>query len=148
MQTVKEMSKDKKLEPVQCWKVFRCRKKECPAYKSTDLKCWLFSGTHCREAIQGKFLEKMEMCFDCEVFTLNRDFDAMQDTLTVVNKQFKEFTKIIGDRDRELEGMSMELALSLSEVLEALKKIASGDPTVRIDEEIRYRTHQQTEARR
>jgi two-component system NtrC family sensor kinase len=76
----------------------------------------------------------MERCVDCEVFTRNRDFDAMQATLKVVNRQFKEFTKIIGDRDRELEGMSMEMALSLSEVLEALKKIASGDPTVRIDE--------------
>ena len=134
MRTVKEMFKDKNVKPVQCWKVFRCSKKECPAYKSADLKCWLFSGTHCREAIQGKFLEKMEMCFDCEVFSRNTDYDAMQATLAVVNKQFKEFTKIIGDRDRELEGMSMELALSLSEVLEALKKIASGDPTVRIDE--------------
>ena len=134
MKTIKKMAKDKKLEPIQCWKVFRCRKKVCPAYKSVDLNCWLFSGTHCRKAIQGKFLEKMEMCLDCEVLIANRDFDAMQATLTVVNKQFKEFTKIIGDRDRELEGMSMELALSLSEVLEALKKIASGDPTVRIDE--------------
>jgi PAS domain S-box-containing protein len=52
-----------------------------------------------------------------------------------VNRQFKEFSKMIGDRDRELEGMSMELALSLSEVFEALKKIASGDPTVRVPEE-------------
>jgi len=34
-----------------------------------------------------------------------------------------------------LESVSMELALSLSEVFEALKKISAGDPTVRIPEE-------------
>ena len=38
-------------------------------------------------------------------------------------------------RDRELEGMILELALSLSEVFEALKKISAGDPTVRIPEQ-------------
>ena len=59
----------------------------------------------------------------------------MKATLKVVNRQFKEFSKMIGDRDRELESMSMELALSLSEVFEALKKIAAGDPTVRVPEE-------------
>jgi len=119
---------------MKCWEVFQCNKQACPAYGSKDLKCWLFSGTHCREAIQGKFLEKMEMCLDCEVLLANRDFDAMKATLNAVNKQFKEFTRIIGERDNELECMSMELAISLSEVFEGLKKIASGDPAVRLDE--------------
>ena len=74
------------------------------------------------------------MCLDCEVLIENRDFNAMKATLNVVNKQFKEFTRIIGERDNELECMSMELAISLSEVFEGLKKIASGDPDVRLDE--------------
>ena len=58
----------------------------------------------------------------------------MKATLGVVNRQFKEYNRIIGERDRELEGMSMELAISLYEVFEALKKIAAGDPTVRLPE--------------
>ena len=37
-------------------------------------------------------------------------------------------------RDRELEGISLELALGLSEVFEALRQISSGDPSVRIPE--------------
>ncbi len=117
---------------MKCWEIFQCNKQACPAYGSKDLKCWLFSGTHCREAIQGKFLEKMEMCLDCEVLIANRDSKSMKATLNVVNKQFKEFARIIGERDNELECMSMELAISLSEVFEGLKKIASGDPAVRI----------------
>lgn len=41
---------------------------------------------------------------------------------------------MVRDRDNELEAMSMELAMGLSEVFEALKKISSGDPAVRIPE--------------
>ena len=125
---------NKKTESNKCWEVFRCDKTECPAYKSSDLKCWLFSGTQCREEIQGKFLEKIEMCLDCDVLKSSRDVAAMKTTLKVINKQVKEFSRIILNRDKELEDMSMELALGLSEVFEALKKISSGDPTVRISE--------------
>jgi PAS domain S-box-containing protein len=126
--------KDRAKRKVKCWEVFQCNKKDCPAFKSRNLKCWLFAGTHCRDEIQGKFLDKMEMCLDCKVFKANKNIAAMRATLRLVNKQLKEFIKIIGDRDRQLEGMSMELAIGLSEVFEALKKISSGDPTVRIDE--------------
>ncbi len=99
---------------------------------SKDLKCWLISGTCCREEIQGKFLEKMEMCLGCKVFKNNMDIAAMRETIRVVNRQFTAFRKIVEERDNELESMSLELALSLSEVFEALKKISSGDPSVRI----------------
>jgi PAS domain S-box-containing protein len=126
---------DKKTGNVKCWEVFQCKKHECPAYKSSDLKCWLFSETQCRDEIQGKSLEKMEMCLDCEVLKANKNVSAMKATLKVVNQQYKEFSKIICARDRELEDMSMELALSLSEVFEGLKKISSGDPTVRVSEQ-------------
>jgi len=129
------IAEDKTLSHIKCWEFFQCNEKTCPAFKSKDVTCWLFSGTHCRDEIQGKFLEKIELCLDCEAFKSNNTASAMKATLKVVNKQFKEFSKMIGDRDRELEDMSMELALSLSEVFEALKKIAAGDPTVRVPEE-------------
>src|SRR4030043_1400775 len=120
---------------VKCWEVFNCAEKECPAYKIKETKCWLISGTHCHQDIQGKFLEKMEMCLDCVVFEANMDIVAMKDTLGIVNKQFKEFRTAITARDEELETTSMELALCLSETFEALNKIASGDPRVRISED-------------
>ncbi len=119
---------------VKCWEVFQCNKKECPAYKSRDLKCWLFSGTHCRDEIQGKFIDKMEMCLDCEAFKVNLDVPSMKDTCEVFNEQIKEYRQIVEDRDRELENISIELAVGLSEVFESLKSISSGDPLVRIPE--------------
>ncbi|MDY6955185.1 MAG: PAS domain S-box protein, partial [Thermodesulfobacteriota bacterium] len=39
---------------------------------------------------------------------------------------------MVEDRDRALQSISMELAMGLSEVFEALKRISSGDPEVRI----------------
>jgi PAS domain S-box-containing protein len=123
-----------KIKKKKCWEVFKCNKNTCPAYKKKDLRCWLFSGTHCRDEIQGKFLEKIELCLSCEVFKDNMDVTAMEDTLKVLDKQLKEYSKTINERDKELEVLGMELALGLSEVFEALQKIASGDPSIRISE--------------
>jgi PAS domain S-box-containing protein len=114
--------------------MFQCKKKRCPAYQSRNLNCWLFSGTHCRDDIQGKFIDKMEMCIDCEPFRMNLDTPSMRETCAVFGAQLKEYKQIVEDRDRELENISIEMAVGLSEVCEALKSISSGDPLVRIPE--------------
>ncbi len=74
------------------------------------------------------------MCLGCQVFNANIDASSIKATLGIVNSQYKAFRQEIEARDMELEDTSMEFALSLSEVFEALKKIASGDPSVRIPE--------------
>jgi PAS domain S-box-containing protein/putative nucleotidyltransferase with HDIG domain len=127
----KRISKDEK---IKCWEIFSCNEKECPAYKLRNMKCWLFSGTFCRDEVQGKFIEKMDMCFGCKVFRANVDLSSMQKTLRLAGEQFREITRVLSEKDREIENISVELALSLSEVFEALRKISSGDPTVRIPE--------------
>jgi signal transduction histidine kinase len=76
----------------------------------------------------------MEMCLECEPFIANMDTDSMEETLKVVDRQFTNFREMVNERDRELESTSMELALGLSEVFEALKEVSSGDPSVRIPE--------------
>lgn len=119
---------------LRCWEVFKCDKKSCPVYKSKILNCWLISGTHCHNQIQGKYIEKMEMCLKCKIFKSNMDISAMKRTIEIVDKQFKQFRKIVRKRDKELEDISLELSIGLSEALEALNKIASGDPFVRISE--------------
>ncbi len=124
----------KKARRVKCWEVFACQEEVCPAYKSRNLRCWLFSGTHCHHDIQGMFLEKMEMCFSCKIFKANMDLNATRETMKVASKQFMTFRKMVDERDRELESISMELALGISEVFEALKRISAGHLGVRIDE--------------
>ncbi len=119
---------------VKCWEIFQCKEKGCPAHKSRNLRCWLFSGTHCRDEIQDKFIDKIEMCLDCKAFKMNLDIPSMKNTCGVFSVQLKEYKQIVEDRDKELENISMELAVGLSEVFDALKKISSGDPLVRIPE--------------
>jgi PAS domain S-box-containing protein len=119
---------------VKCWEFFECNKTECPVFESKELRCWLVPGTQCRDEIQGKFLEKIEMCLDCEPFKENLDITSVEDTLKAVSEQFTEYRRMVEERDKELEGTSLELAMGLSEVFEALKKISSGDPSVKIPE--------------
>ena len=121
-------------EQVKCWEFFECNKKECPVFRSKEPRCWLVPGTHCRNEIQGKFLEKIEMCLKCEPFKKNIDIASLEDTLQAVHDQFSEFRRMVDERDEELEDVSLELALGLSETFEALKKLSSGDPSVRIPE--------------
>ncbi len=121
-------------DKVKCWEYFQCDEKECPVFKSKDPMCWLVSGTHCRKEIQGQFLEKIEMCLDCDPFAANMDLESMAETLKVVSQQMSQFREMVEDRDRELEETSMELAITLSEVFEALQQMAAGNPDVRVSE--------------
>jgi len=121
-----------------CWEIFKCEDKTCPAFKSGDHRCWLVPGTHCRD-LQGKFIEKMEMCLDCKPFksiidTVLKDDTVLRDTFKVISNQFKEYKKIVDARDKELRSISMELAIGITEVFEALKRISSGDTGVKLDE--------------
>jgi chemotaxis signal transduction protein len=52
----------------KCWEVKSCNKKDCPAYGSSDLRCWMISGTFCRDEIQGSFHEKIEACSKCNFY--------------------------------------------------------------------------------
>jgi CheY-like chemotaxis protein len=61
------------MQKTKCWEFCSCREKDCPAYHATDLNCWLFSSTHCHNQIQGKFIEKIEICLECQVFNANVD---------------------------------------------------------------------------
>jgi putative nucleotidyltransferase with HDIG domain len=124
---------DLKMEKVKCWEVFKCNEKGCPAYKSKNQRCWLFSETHCRNELQGEFIEKMEMCSDCRVFKKNMDINAMRATVKLTNKQITNLRQLVDSREKELENISMELALDISEVFDALRKISSGDPGTRIN---------------
>ncbi|HMK49700.1 MAG TPA: PAS domain S-box protein, partial [Thermodesulfovibrionales bacterium] len=120
--------------PVKCWELLECKEGGCPAYQSRNLHCWLIPGTHCNSKIQGEFIEKIELCCDCTVLKTGMSPASMKVMLRETSKQIDRYRKIVKDRDEELEKIGLELAISLSEVFEALKRIASGDPSVRISE--------------
>jgi len=53
----------------RCWEMFDCVEKNCPAYMSDDIRCWLVSGTYCRKGVQVSVKRKREdICSQCVVF--------------------------------------------------------------------------------
>ncbi|MDY6952447.1 MAG: hypothetical protein SWE60_13115, partial [Thermodesulfobacteriota bacterium] len=121
-------------EVLRCWEFFKCSEKGCPAYESNELRCWLVSGHHCRKEAQGAFLDKIEECLVCEIFKANRDADAIEKALKLAQRRLAVSTTMVGARDRDLESTSIELAIGLAEVMEALREIALGNPLVPIPE--------------
>jgi len=122
-------------EKIKCWEIFQCREEKCPAYGSEKEPCWLVEGTRCRHEIQGDFLGKVDLCIECEIFSVNMDLAAMGASFKAISEQFERARNTLEERDRELENISLEMALGLSEVFEALREISSGDPLVRIPED-------------
>lgn len=119
----------------KCREILECREMKCPAYELSTLQCWLIPQTLCYNAIQGNFLDKIELCIGCRVFAENIDRESIKDTLKIVDRQFREFRTIVEEHDREMERIGIELSISLSEVFEALRRIAKGDPSVVIPED-------------
>lgn len=120
-------------DQTKCKTLLACQDTTCPAYNA-DKSCWLIEGTQCKYKVQTKFLSKAELCLQCPVFKKNMTPEAMEDTCAAMTRQFRENREMLYERDRELESISMEMAIGLSEVFEALKKMAVGDPLVRLDE--------------
>ena len=119
-----------------CWKYFDCTQKNCPAHRPDSVECWLVSDTNCHThlKVDSSIVDKIEMCLQCEAFRENLDRETMETTLLAAASRLNETRRQIEERDRELESISLEMALGLSEVFEALKQISSGDPTVVIPE--------------
>ena len=52
-----------------CHEYFECKDSQCAAYDNKEGKCWQFSGTHCKGAIYGIYVDKIAACLACELFT-------------------------------------------------------------------------------
>ncbi|OGF44464.1 MAG: hypothetical protein A2231_10555 [Candidatus Firestonebacteria bacterium RIFOXYA2_FULL_40_8] len=99
----------KNIRQLKCWEYHKCAKKECPAYGSSDLKCWLKSGTFCHEKINDTFLEKMEACMGCPVFNMNFDRDEWQETFNILSEQFKSVSAKFEKEKNELKAAEKKL---------------------------------------
>lgn len=58
-------------EAAPCWEMLACEYDQCPAYHTDDLRCWLMSGTVCRDGTATTFREKVSDCYACDVYLRN-----------------------------------------------------------------------------
>lgn len=92
----------------KCWELEKCKKIECPVYGKTKERCWLVSGTYCRDEIQGMFLNKIEICLKCDVFKQNVSTDEKEwwHTLDFADRQFKQYVKKIEEQRNSIIQLS------------------------------------------
>lgn len=73
-----------------CWEIMYCTRRECPAYKEMNLRCWYVAGTLCPSCVAGEYAKKIESCLKCSVYKacagdeiqdLAESFDFMARTL-------------------------------------------------------------------
>jgi signal transduction histidine kinase/DNA-binding response OmpR family regulator len=54
-------------KPMRCWEYIRCGQPSCPAYGSSEARCWLIMGTHCSGMKIAAYPEKVDFCKGCEL---------------------------------------------------------------------------------
>ena len=97
------------LEP--CWEDKQCGKPDCPAYGSPDHRCWLVSGTFCRDEIQGDFHEKIKACRQCtfyqtmheqkSMFVMGIIVDAVQEVSVFKDEEIEDAPNMNGSIDMD-----------------------------------------------
>ncbi len=80
----------------KCWAVKKCGKKQCPAYENPDHRCWMISGTFCRDEIQGSYQQKIEACRKCDVYRAAHEQRAVF-TIGIVVDSVSEVLNIKGE---------------------------------------------------
>lgn len=114
--------------PGECWVSKQCDKKDCPSHGNTDVKCWYVAGTLCDGNVQGDYAQKINSCTECEVY---KEYSG--DGLDRLGDQLNALLSKVGVSIGELEHISLDLTMGLSQAFEGLGKLAKGDPKAHVD---------------
>jgi signal transduction histidine kinase len=89
----------------RCWETFNCVQKNCPAYMSDDLRCWLISGTFCHASVQVSVKRKLEdICSNCEVYKdIIERYGQVVET-EINGRQFKISSSLVLDENNKVMG--------------------------------------------
>lgn len=108
-----------------CWEAKQCGKPECPAYGSKDHRCWMVSGTFCRDEIQGDFHEKIKSCRNCDfyktmheqkaMFVMGIIVDAVQEVSVFREEEIEDAPPMSGNVETDcIHGIAKRMARSRS----------------------------------
>ena len=117
-----------------CWKQCDCNQEECLAKQLDEASCWTVPTLHFRGQILEDYAQKIKKCLGCSYFNQHKTPEILENLLNYLIDHHTECFRLDVERKQELDRTRIEMTLGLSDVFEALKKIAAGDPTVRISE--------------
>jgi signal transduction histidine kinase/CheY-like chemotaxis protein len=86
-------------KPMRCWEYVRCGQPSCPAYGSSEPRCWLIMGTHCTGMKIAAYPEKVDFCKGCELIKnimAEPEEECVRDQI-VVRKQDNKIILAIDD---------------------------------------------------
>lgn len=112
-----------------CWKQSGCNKEDCPVRLFTETACCPPLSLNYQGEILDSFAEKMKKCLACSYFQQIKTPEILEIMLAHMIAHQTE------NKNHHRADNGAELVNGLSEVFEALKKIASGDPSVCISED-------------
>jgi signal transduction histidine kinase/HAMP domain-containing protein len=89
----------------RCWETFNCVHKNCPAYMSDDMRCWLISGTYCHASVQVSVKRKLEdICSSCDVYKdIIERYGQLVET-EINGRQFKISSSLVLDENNKVIG--------------------------------------------
>ena len=89
----------------RCWETFNCVHKNCPAYMSDDMRCWLISGTFCHASVQVSVKRKLEdICSSCDVYKdVIERYGQLVET-EINGRQFKISSSLVLDENNKVIG--------------------------------------------
>jgi PAS domain S-box-containing protein len=75
-------------DPIHCWDLKQCGETECSAYGNRDIPCWYIDHTlGCGAGLSGCFPEKVQACYDCDVYQ-----DYVGDELVQLERSLRNMT--------------------------------------------------------
>jgi diguanylate cyclase (GGDEF)-like protein len=101
---------------LKCWEFKDCEKKDCPGYKSDNLRCWQVAGTFCNGEVQGYFANKYGNCSECEVYQY-----AFKDNINIIGESFNNMMTLLENKHHEL-----------GQVNQKLNKLIDADPLTQL----------------
>ncbi len=89
----------------RCWEAFNCIHKNCPAYMSDDMRCWLISGTYCHSEIQPSVKRKLEdVCSNCDVYKDIIERYGQMTEAEINDRQYKIGSSLVLDEKNKVMG--------------------------------------------
>jgi diguanylate cyclase (GGDEF)-like protein len=102
---------------IKCWETKNCGKKDCPSYKSENLRCWQVAGTFCGGKLQGTFAQKYGNCKECDVFRA-----ACATEADTIGEQFNNLLHLLQEKVKKVDSLNKELLVVESLILQAATK--------------------------